>query len=193
LDPVRLSQRSNGLAFSHHHFLSSSPASTPSTKPARPDRPALYLQKESRLPAHERLKLATPIANVTENSRAVIMRQPVRSLIPPELASDRSHMCSKQTYGVKRRNSESSMSIKSFASSGTSRKRRYSPKPTLSTMPSEILDLILMYLPQEDLYALMRANSNLTEAAAGRLYMQPLFASTYRYAQFAHIVSHKKQ
>jgi len=50
-----------------------------------------------------------------------------------------------------------------------------------------------MYLPQGDLYALMRTNSNLTEVAVGRLYKQPLFASTYRYAQFAHIVSYKKQ
>jgi hypothetical protein len=57
------------------------------------------------------------------------------------------------------------------------------------TMPSEILDLIIMYLTQEGLYALMRTNSNLTEIAARRLYKQPSFASTYRYAQFAHTVS----
>jgi hypothetical protein len=188
-----LSQRSNGLAFSHHHFLSSSHASALSTKPNRPDRTALPFQMESRLPVRERLKLATSMTNVTENSKAITMKQPIRSLIPPELASDRSHMYSKQSYGVKRRNSESSMSVKSFASSETSCKRRYSPKPTLATIPSEILDLIIMYLPQEDLYALMRTNSNLTEVAAGRLYKQPLFASTYRYAQFAYTVSHIKQ
>lgn len=60
-------------------------------------------------------------------------------------------------------------------------------------MPAEILELIIMYLAQEDLYALMRTNSNLTEVEASCLYKQPLFASTYRYAQFAHTVSHKKQ
>jgi len=67
LDPVRLSQQSNGLAFSHRHFLPSSPASTLSAKPDRPDRATLSFQKESRLPARERLKLAASIANATEN------------------------------------------------------------------------------------------------------------------------------
>ena len=60
-------------------------------------------------------------------------------------------------------------------------------------MPTEILDLVILYLQQKDLCALMRTNSNLTEVAAGHLYRHPLFASTYRYAQFAHTVSHKKQ
>jgi hypothetical protein len=38
----------------------------------------------------------------------------------------------------------------------------------------------------------MLANSSFTDTAASLMYERPLFASTYRFAQFAHIVGHKK-
>jgi hypothetical protein len=59
-------------------------------------------------------------------------------------------------------------------------------------MPSEILDGIFQHLLQPELHVLMLSNSNLTEVAAIYMYFQPHFFSTYRYAQFTYIVSHKE-
>jgi hypothetical protein len=162
------------------------------------DNESAFMQFNSIAPARpcERLKLATDNLKDTAKSQTMVMRQPIRSLIPPELASERSYMTSALPSRMKRRNSESSISIKSiksFNSMGTSRKQMYGPKHTLATIPSEILDLICMHLEQIDLLAVMRANSNLTESAATVIYMKPSFATTYRYAQFAYTVSHKKQ
>ncbi|RDW84424.1 hypothetical protein BP6252_02014 [Coleophoma cylindrospora] len=103
-----------------------------------------------------------------------------------------------QTWIFRRRNSAGSASIKSFksftsvASSITSRKRKFEDGPSLATMPREILDLIFQYVSQRDLQSLMRSNTNLIEVAAIHMYCQPMFTSTYRYAQFAWTVSHKE-
>ncbi|RDL38526.1 uncharacterized protein BP5553_02866 [Venustampulla echinocandica] len=58
-------------------------------------------------------------------------------------------------------------------------------------MPAEILDIIFASLSQLDLHVLMLANSNFVEVAATYLYSHPLFSSTYRFAQFVWVVSHK--
>ena len=63
--------------------------------------------------------------------------------------------------------------------------------PTLVNLPVEILDNIAQFLPQSALFSLLLTNSNFIEVAACYLYMAPEFASTFRYAQFAHQVSHK--
>jgi hypothetical protein len=167
------------------------------TRLHRPGHHSVFLQLDSDAPARprEKLKLATAVLTENGKSQAMAMRQPIRSLIPPDLISEKSRTKMAVQNRIKRRNSESSMSIKSiksFTSTGTPRKRRDSQRQTLATMPSEILDLIFMHLSQDDLHALTLTNSNLTEAAAGVMYREPIFATTYRYAQFAYIVSHNK-
>ncbi|KAL3418643.1 hypothetical protein PVAG01_10359 [Phlyctema vagabunda] len=73
-----------------------------------------------------------------------------------------------------------------------SKKRNFSDGPSLATMPREILDLIFENLSQRDLLSVLRANTNLIEVAALHMYYEPVFSSTYRYAQFAWTVSHKE-
>lgn len=65
------------------------------------------------------------------------------------------------------------------------------PTPSLATMPGEIVDMIFQYLPQQGLHAMMLTNLNFSEVTAKYLYDAPDFASTYRYAQFAHVVSNR--
>ncbi|KAG0647912.1 F-box [Hyphodiscus hymeniophilus] len=67
------------------------------------------------------------------------------------------------------------------------------PEASLVNLPVEIKNNIIQHLPQSALRALLLTHTAFVEVAAIRLYMAPHFASTYRYAQFAHIVSHKVQ
>lgn len=120
-------------------------------------------------------------------------RQSVKSLIPQAEQTMRSRAGPSCQYVVRRRASEAStISITSFASTGTGRQRRSGVKQNLITIPSEVLHLIFAELSQRDWHCLMLTSSNLTEAAATCMYRCPLFESTYRYAQFAHTVSHRK-
>lgn len=57
-----------------------------------------------------------------------------------------------------------------------------------STIPIEMLEGICQFLSQKGLFSLMLCNSKFSESAAQYLYMEPEFASTYRFAQFAFIV-----
>jgi len=66
------------------------------------------------------------------------------------------------------------------------------PRPNMVNIPPEVLHLIFQHLPQQSLHAIMITNSNFVELAVPYLYKEPIFASTYRYAQFAWIVRHNK-
>ncbi|KUJ11155.1 uncharacterized protein LY89DRAFT_238592 [Mollisia scopiformis] len=63
------------------------------------------------------------------------------------------------------------------------------PLPSLPGIPTEILEIIAEYLPQQALHALMLTNSAFIEVAVVQMYEEPYFASTYRFAQFVHLVS----
>jgi hypothetical protein len=93
----------------------------------------------------------------------------------------------------KRRLSNASIATtKSVASSTRSRRRAQTPRPTLGSLPTEILGAICAYLSQRDLHAVLLSSAALAEVAADALYAAPVFASTYRFAQFAHTVSHRR-
>lgn len=115
--------------------------------------------------------------------------KPIRSLIRPVIP-----IRSKTEPNTirRRRKSPSLIFLKSFTYSVLSRVYRIPPTSTLASMPAEILACIFQYLAQPDLHALMLTNSYFLEIAASRMYFQPFFASTYRYAQFARTVSHKE-
>lgn len=123
--------------------------------------------------------------------------QNIKSLIPPEGTMNNRRQRENTFNFVVRHNSRASnasiVATKSIASSiRSTRRRAQAPKPTLITLPTEILAGILNYLTQKELHSVMLANTALTEVAANIIYYQPLFASTYRFAQFAYTVSHKK-
>ncbi|KAE8444693.1 hypothetical protein EG329_014350 [Mollisiaceae sp. DMI_Dod_QoI] len=67
------------------------------------------------------------------------------------------------------------------------------PSPSLASMSTEILHMIVRYLSQPALHALMLTNSYFVEIAALRLYDEPFFASTYRFAQFVNAISHSSR
>lgn len=84
----------------------------------------------------------------------------------------------------------SAASLRSFASSLRSRKRKLTPLPTLESLPFEIKSQMFRYLSQKTLRFLTLVSTVLSEAAAIVLYERPNFASTYRFAQFVTTVSH---
>lgn len=73
----------------------------------------------------------------------------------------------------------------------TSRIRTTGIPPNFLNLPVEIHALIFQQLPQSALQALLFTNSSLINIATSCLYAAPYFASSYRYAQFAHLVSRK--
>lgn len=185
---MHLSQRSNGLALSQRHFLSaSSPASSP--RPAKRLHSTVLLQTDGNMQVGPRLK--GPEISRRPDVLDVITSHPklhhiheIRSLIPPTPL--RSQISTKA-----HRRKSSSASMKSFTSSMLSRKCRWAAKPTLITLPVEILALVLQHLSQVELHTVMLTHSTLLESAALFLYERPRFASTYRFAQFTTLVSHK--
>jgi hypothetical protein len=193
-DSFRVSQRSNALAFGPRSFLSASTSESSGPKPNKRPHASVLAQIDGNGPARPRSALAT----ASEHAKAELTGrgQTIRSLIPPEAATRRSRneVGITVTLRQKRRHSNSSFvsvkSTKSMSSSIRSRRRVVMPRPTLPTLPSELLGLIFAHLPQKDLLALMLVARGLTEAAANALYHEPKFASTYRYAQFAYTVSH---
>jgi hypothetical protein len=94
---------------------------------------------------------------------------------------------------LRRRKSNESIggaSIRSIASIISQKPKPVGPPASLLQMPLEVILLIVKLLPQRDRHALMLTHPALFEPAADVLYHTPLFASTYRFAQFAHTVSH---
>ncbi|KAF4627929.1 hypothetical protein G7Y89_g10221 [Cudoniella acicularis] len=191
---ILLSQRSNGLLFSHHHFLSAS-----SGPAQRRQQNSVLSQIDGNAPAGPRPKMVVPLTTVSESGwmsskddfhLSITTRQPVRSLIPPVTPA---RYKTAPSIIRRRRNSSSSTSIKSMTSSMLSRRRKSAmvPIPSLANMPSEILSQIFSCLPQRELHALMLTNSNFVEVAATYLYASPTFVSTYRFAQFVWEVAHK--
>lgn len=90
-----------------------------------------------------------------------------------------------------RRLSSSSASIRSVASSTYSRRRKRKTPEKLNTLPREILDEIASHLQQQDLHSLALTCRATVDSALWNLYESPTFASTYRFAQFVHIITHR--
>ena len=174
---LAVADRSNGLAFSHHHFLTASTSSSTSS------RSNVLSQVDGNAPARPRERIIPCLQPGDENIKndIIVPRQEVRSLIPP-LSPVRTRTEPDTTR--RRRDSPSSASVKSFSSSMLKRRTSIMARaPTLVAMPSELLDAIFRHLPQYDLYAIMLSNSNFIEIAVIYLYSSPQFASTYRFAQ----------
>jgi hypothetical protein len=172
-----VAERSNGLAFSHHHFLTASTSSSTSSHSC------VLSQVDGNAPARPRERIIPCLQPGDENIKndIIVPRQEVRSLIPP-LSPVRTR--TEPNTIRRRRNSSSSASVKSFSSSMLKRRTSIMARaPTLVAMPSELLDAIFWHLPQYDLYAIMLSNSNFIEIAVIYLYSSPQFASTYRFAQ----------
>lgn len=172
-----VAERSNGLAFSHHHFL------TVSTSSSTSSHSYVLPQVDGNAPAKPRERSIPYLQPVDEHLKKDIIapRQEVRSLIPP-ISPARTR--TEQNTIRRRRNSSSSASIKSFTSSMLKRRTSIMARAsTLVAMPSELLDAIFRHLPQYDLHAIMLSNSNFVEIAVIYLYSHPQFASTYRFAQ----------
>jgi hypothetical protein len=178
-----VAERSNGLAFSHHHFL------TASTSSSTGSHSYVLSQVDGNAPARPRERTIPCLQSVGERLKNDIIapRQEVRSLIPP-VSPVRTR--TEPNTIRRRRNSSSNASMKSFTSSMLkSRTSSIARAPTLVTMPSELLDAIFRLLPQSNLHAIMLSNSNFVEIAVIHLYSAPQFASTYRFAQVCSLTS----
>ncbi|KFY21049.1 hypothetical protein V491_03201 [Pseudogymnoascus sp. VKM F-3775] len=121
-------------------------------------------------------------------------RQNIRSLIPPEMnmSASRRARVDGMNVVIRQKRRQSSASVRSVASSIRSKRRVAGPKPTLLNLPTEVLGVIFKDFKQSELRDVMLVHSALAEAAANLMYHTPLFASTYRFAQFAYTVSHHK-
>lgn len=193
LDSFQVSQRSNALAFGPRHvFSASSPYAASSVNPKNRGHASVLSQIDGNGPARPRSFANPPLGVIVTDSKSG-KRQHIRSLIPPEIVvTTRRARSDTQNTVLRQKRRQSTASIKSVTSSISSRRRLQGPKPTLLTLPTEVLGVIFKTLTQKELNTVMLVNSALTEVAADLMYHQPLFASTYRFAQFAYIVSHKK-
>ena len=190
---MHLSQRSNGLAFSQHHFLSTSYGASSSTRPNKKvHTSALGLRSANQSnPARPPSKKSSLLDVVDENGNdergsthvSVPVRQGHASRDTPKAPA----------LNVPRRVSSSATSLRSITSSHLSRKRKITPVPTLENIPFEIQDQIFSSLPQETLHALLLTSTGLVEAAAIAMYSRPEFASTYRFAQFVTTIIHSQR
>ncbi|KAL7275134.1 hypothetical protein RUND412_001953 [Rhizina undulata] len=192
-NPLSLSQRSNSLQFSGSSFFQPPLSSTHSrsiylyTAPrnisADGGRPSKKLQSSvalnTSLPTNAR---PTPGGSATP---PVCPHRTISSLVTPYLSAKSSKRTSKSIHRL-----SSSASVRSATSSILSRKRKYYYEhPKLETLPSEILDEIASYLSQPSLLALSKVSKRMYSEIADTLYVQPSFASTYRFAQFVSVVS----
>ena len=193
LDSFQVSQRSNALAFGPRHVFSASlPYPASSVNPKFRGQVAVLAQVDGNGPARPR-GFANPPMGVMGTDGVLGRRQNIRSLIPPEMTISTRRARKDGVNVVLRQNRrQSSASVRSVTSSIRSRRRMQGPKPTLLTLPTEVLGVIFKDFTQKELHDVMLVNSALTEAAANLMYHKPLFASTYRFAQFAYIVSHHK-
>jgi len=186
-----LSQRSNGLAFSQHHFLSTTYGASPSTRPSKKHTsvlsPRSTNQANSSWPPPKKPSLLDVVdENGSEVRGSTHLPGPVRQGHASREALKAS------TPNLARRPSSSATSVRSITSSHLSRKRKITPVPTLETIPFEIQDQIFSSLPQETLHALLLTSNGLVEAAAIAMYSRPEFASTYRFAQFVTTITHSQ-
>jgi len=190
---LHLSQRSNGLAFSQHHFLSTTYGASSSTRPSKKAHtsalgPRSANQANSSRPASKKPSL---LDAVDENGSEVQGSTQTPGPVRQGHASRETPKAS--TPNVARRLSSSATSVRSITSSHLSRKRKITPVPTLETIPFEIQDQIFSSLPQETLHKLLLTSAGLVEAAAIAMYNRPQFASTYRFAQFVTTITHSQR
>ncbi|KFX96828.1 hypothetical protein V490_03111, partial [Pseudogymnoascus sp. VKM F-3557] len=192
-DSFQVSQRSNALAFGPRHvFSASSPYRASSVNLKFRAHASVLAQVDGNGPARPRGLVGGPMGGIGQDG-ALEKRQHIRSLIPPEMT-----MQTRRARGegvnvvIRQKRRPSSASVRSVTSSIRSRRRMQGPKPTLLNLPTEVLGLIFKDFSQKELRELMLVNSAFTEAAANLMYHTPLFASTYRFAQFAYTVSHQK-
>jgi hypothetical protein len=193
LDSFQVSQRSNALAFGPRHvFSASSPYTASSVNPKFRSHAAVLAQVDGNGPARPR-NFVNPPMSVMGTDGMLGKRQTIRSLIPPEMTiTARRARIDGVNVVLRQKRRQSSASVRSVTSSIRSRRRMQGPKPTLLTLPTEVLGVIFKDFTQKELHDVMLVNSALTEAAANIMYHKPLFASTYRFAQFAYTVSHHK-
>lgn len=190
---MHLSQRSNGLAFSQHHFLSASYGASSSTRPSKKVQTSALGPRSANQTYTSRPSPKKPslLDAVDENGSEVPGAPHISSPVRQGHASRETLRAT--TLNVARRLSSSATSVRSITSSHQSRKRKITPIPTLETIPFEIQDQIFSSLDQETLHALLLTSTGLVEAAAIAMYSRPDFASTYRFAQFVTTVTHSQR
>lgn len=188
-DPFQVSQRSNALAFGPRHvFSASSPYKASPIATKFRSHASVLAQVDGNGPARPRIFANAPVSVMDEG---LGKRQNIKSMIPPEMAiTARRTRIDGVNVVVRQKRRQSTASVRSVTSSIRSRRRMQDPK--LLTLPTEVLGLIFKDFTQKELRDVMLVNSALTEAAADLMYHKPLFASTYRFAQFAYTVSHHK-
>ncbi|OBT47053.1 hypothetical protein VE00_02448 [Pseudogymnoascus sp. WSF 3629] len=193
-DSFHVSQRSNALAFGPRHvFSASSPYRASSVNLKFRAHAAVLAQVDGNGPARPRGLVSPPMVGLGADGGALGKRQNIRSLIPPEMnMSARRARVDGVNVVIRQKRRPSSASVRSVTSSIRSRRRMQGPKPTLLNLPTEVLGVIFKDFNQKELRDVMLVHSALTEAAANLMYHTPLFASTYRFAQFAYTVSHQK-
>jgi hypothetical protein len=208
LAPLGLSQRSNGLAFSQHHYLSSTPGgSSSSSRPVKKQHATSLSLISASVFGSSAVSTKTSddkgaLRTVDKNARAIAIPVAPASKLSlqvernPSQANRNVQKAPMWTIPAKPNNRLSGApSIRSFSSSVISRKRKFAPAAsTLTSLPSEILDQTFSYLidDQETLHSLMLTNTYLVEAAAIAMYDRPKFASTYRFAQFVSTIIHQR-
>lgn len=195
-DSIQVSQRSNALAFGPRHvFSASSPYRASSVNLKFRAHASVLAQVDGNGPARSRGLVGPPMGVLGVDGGGALLgkRQNIRSLIPPEMnMSARRARVDGVNVVIRQKRRQSSASVRSVASSIRSRRRMQGPKPTLLNLPTEVLGVIFKDFEQKELRDVMLVHSALTEAAANLMYHTPLFASTYRFAQFAYTVSHHK-
>lgn len=190
LDSFHVSQRSNALAFGPRHvFSASSPYPASSIYAKNRGHASVLAQIDGNGPARPRGQVNPQGAVGADGMLG--KNQNIKSLIPPETSPNKRTRTDAITMVIRQKRRQSNASVSS-KSSIRSRRRVCGPKPTLITLPTEILGAIFQNLTQKELRTVMLTNAALTEVAANLMYHHPLFASTYRFAQFAYTVSHKK-
>ncbi|KAK9350693.1 hypothetical protein V1523DRAFT_418981 [Lipomyces doorenjongii] len=89
----------------------------------------------------------------------------------------------------------SGASIRSFRSRTSAlswNRKRKQYRPTLDTLPLEVLDEICSSLPQQALLSTVSTCKSLACSAYVYLYQEPHFTSTYRFAQFVSAITHDR-
>lgn len=176
IDLLRVSNGNNGLvlnAADYHCLVVNSAAAKKIQMLSKPRKKAKALKLKA---VKEDTKEPLPSSS----------SQIARSTLPAVISLNKS----KTTPRILRRRGNSTASTRSGTSSVQSKNRKPSAPPSLATLPPELLNNIFKHLSQSSLHALLLTAPNFTSIAVPFLYAHPLFASTYRYAQFAFTVSH---
>ncbi|KAK9361576.1 hypothetical protein V1504DRAFT_75755 [Lipomyces starkeyi] len=83
-------------------------------------------------------------------------------------------------------------SYRSRTSALSCNRKRKQYRPTLDTLPLEVLDEICSSLPQQALLSTVSTCKSLACSAYVYLYQEPRFTSTYRFAQFVSVITHDR-